>query len=634
MDSFFKKKVKCTKDGNNEVFRNGYYEWEIKNWDKIENEFYVFSPKFNICGYSWELKLYPKGKGDEGKNHLSLYLYNNDVDKDLYPHIYTNVILYIRNFNDYTNCETINSSKYFNHNENSLNHTKFINKSILFTKNEKFSKPLVENNKTIIGVYIRVYKYTREEHFINELKSLLSNDNRSNKSEEIIGEKNFEWEIEDWNIHKNESLLESPVFKVQNYNWKLNLYPNGMDDKNFVSLFLNNIDVENDNSLHICAKCVLYIRNINKYSFFHGEPIKFFTYFNKNFDKIGFSQFIKKYNLYAEFEKSSKALVEDDKVIIGAYICIYNYDNQERYTNELNKLLVLNNEDFHIRNNSNYEWKIDNWDSLQHEEFSPEFKAIDYNWKIKLIKDDKDENGKEYVSIYLNNEDVINDNIHICTKFILTIRNCEDYSCFNTRNFLQFPCFYDKNHNTFGAKNLIETKYLTEKNKNSKSLVENGKTIINAYIHGYNYEREKYKDTDCEKAYYFEWEIKNWEFISNYIESPEFLACNYIWKIELNLLEYEKEASYSAFLKNVDVEDKCDKDINVNFVLSLRNIHDYSIFEAKAFNYIFNKNNNKCGLTKFIEKKDLYKKSKTSDTTLIENDIFIIGGLIYISESK
>jgi len=47
-------------------------------------------------------------------------------------------------------------------------------------------------------------------------------------------------------------------------------------------------------------------------------------------------------------------------------------------------------------------------------------------------------------------------------------------------------------------------------------------------------------------------------------------------------LEYEKEASYSAFLKNVDVEDKCDKDINVNFVLSLRNIHDYSIFEAKG----------------------------------------------------
>jgi len=49
----------------------------------------------------------------------------------------------------------------------------------------------------------------------------------------------------------------------------LELYPNGTDDKNYVSLYLKCIDDENDPTNHICIKKVLYIRNYNDYSYFY-----------------------------------------------------------------------------------------------------------------------------------------------------------------------------------------------------------------------------------------------------------------------------------------------------------------------------------------------------------------------------
>jgi len=45
---------------------------------------------------------------------------------------------------------------------------------------------------------------------------------------------------------------------------KLKVYPNGngdTDNDNFVSVYLNNVDVENDDALHIPVKLVIYIRN-------------------------------------------------------------------------------------------------------------------------------------------------------------------------------------------------------------------------------------------------------------------------------------------------------------------------------------------------------------------------------------
>jgi len=50
---------------------------------------------------------------------------------------------------------------------------------------------------------------------------------------------------------------------------RLELYPNGIDNRDYISLYLKCTDRNDDPSYHICAKKALYIRNYNDYSYFY-----------------------------------------------------------------------------------------------------------------------------------------------------------------------------------------------------------------------------------------------------------------------------------------------------------------------------------------------------------------------------
>jgi len=54
---------------------------------------------------------------------------------------------------------------------------------------------------------------------------------------------------------------------------ELQLYPNGFSEsfKNYVSLFMDNVDSLEDVSNHLCIKRVFYIRNMNDYSIYSSE---------------------------------------------------------------------------------------------------------------------------------------------------------------------------------------------------------------------------------------------------------------------------------------------------------------------------------------------------------------------------
>ncbi|KAE9609980.1 putative ubiquitinyl hydrolase 1 [Lupinus albus] len=47
--------------------------WEVTNFSKLDSEFCLSKP-FNAGNYKWNMKLYPKGKGDGLGSYLSLYL--------------------------------------------------------------------------------------------------------------------------------------------------------------------------------------------------------------------------------------------------------------------------------------------------------------------------------------------------------------------------------------------------------------------------------------------------------------------------------------------------------------------------------------------------------------------------------
>jgi len=62
---------------------------------------------------------------------------------------------------------------------------------------------------------------------------------------------------------------------------KLKLYPNGYNEtlKDFVSIYLSSVDAQNNDTIHIYAKSIFYIRNNNDYAClksFGGKYINFF----------------------------------------------------------------------------------------------------------------------------------------------------------------------------------------------------------------------------------------------------------------------------------------------------------------------------------------------------------------------
>jgi len=149
-----------------EIVGEDYYEWNIKDWNKLEDEEYC--PEFPAGGHRWKILLCPNGDGDEEKEYVSIYLYCLDVEEDSFPdnaHICVNFIFSIRNYNDYScyNSKKSPNLDYFSKNNNGIGYTQFIKKSDLQLKNEKYNIPLIENGKTVIGAYIRVYNKGDED---------------------------------------------------------------------------------------------------------------------------------------------------------------------------------------------------------------------------------------------------------------------------------------------------------------------------------------------------------------------------------------------------------------------------------------------------------------------------------------
>jgi len=186
----------------NEVIGEGYYEWEIEDWDKIKDKNdYEFSPEFDISGYHWRMFVYPNGKGNDNKEFLSCFLFNSDVKKDPTLNIFTYFVLCIHNYNNYSCFNTKRSSApdYYNKDTCVMGFSKYIKKEDLFNKNEDCNCSLIENNKVVFDVYIRIYK--KKDNVSENLNNYGFNEMLLGKKEENI---------------QNQMVLEKKEENIQN----------------------------------------------------------------------------------------------------------------------------------------------------------------------------------------------------------------------------------------------------------------------------------------------------------------------------------------------------------------------------------------------------------------------------------
>lgn len=162
--------------------------------------------------------------------------------------------------------------------------------------------------------------------YLNELKKLMDKDTPVTK--EVVGEKLYEWTIENWNS-LTEKKEYSPEFEIGGYKWRILLFPKGKTKKEFLSVFLENLDVKEkgvDERFHVYAKFVLAIRNYNDYSCFSPKSSNY--RFNKKDSEWGFNRFIKKSNLYNQNNNYTKPLIENGKTVFTAYVRVFKDESQ------------------------------------------------------------------------------------------------------------------------------------------------------------------------------------------------------------------------------------------------------------------------------------------------------------------
>jgi hypothetical protein len=631
--------IKSHLDNENfDVLSEGIFEWKVKNWNQILND--EFSPKFTICNHEWMLKLHNRST----EPYISLI--NVDAENDISVHIGAKFVTYIRNDDSYDYFYYNHENKhmnYFNNEKNSYNQK--IYKSELFNVGGNLNPLFIENNTIVIGVFIRTYKYDKEQ-CMNELNQFI-------KYYGYYGELNegfYEWKIENWNQLADKEY--SPEFIINNHKWRLELYPNGTDDKNYVSLYLKCIDDENDPTNHICIKKVLYIRNYNDYSYFYCNGVLAYKnqsmlYYNKKNNITGYSQFIKKSSLFSKNENLNKSLVENGKCIIGVYLRTSNYI-RDQYKDEIKEL--INDENRNVESEGFYEWQIDHWDNLDKEEFSSKFyfKKITFGrhtWMLQLFPEGNGEANKDYVSLYLKNlSNVENPNYsstsHICAKAILYIRNYDNTSCFA---FEELPLtYYNKNFNTSGFNKFIKISELYKDNENLNcSIINDNRCIVGVYLRNYEHKEGKseYKEFSnilknkiSNRNYnvleenLHEFKIENWDQDYHDKIISKFIIGNYRWELEINPNDSNYNNYVNVCLKNLDVENDDSILICTKSVIFIRNFYDYTCYLSEdnndSFTY-FSKDHNSFSFT--IEKYKLFDKNQFAYKSLIGYNKCIAG---------
>jgi hypothetical protein len=193
-----------------------------------------------------------------------------------------------------------------------------------------------ESSKIIFGVYGHILSLNIDEKLIERFKTAINEIKESNNPNIIlsnyIGESNCEREI---NYYDKVNIPYTKDFVVNCYKWRISLILNDDDDanKDYLSLYLKCLNFDesdecfNKNS-KIIVNYILYIRNYKDQSCIKMQLCDSPVCFKKECYEYGFKNFILKKDLRSIInEESKKPLLEDELLVIGAFIRIYRNEN-------------------------------------------------------------------------------------------------------------------------------------------------------------------------------------------------------------------------------------------------------------------------------------------------------------------
>ncbi|ORX83271.1 hypothetical protein BCR32DRAFT_267083 [Anaeromyces robustus] len=207
------------------LYKDEYYEYQIEKWNNFQNDLltkYIY-PHFNACQVQF---CKSKDKHHHNKS-ISIQLLDYTILEE-HLSFWANIVFSFRNVND-VNCHkakviTPDMTHFYDYNFY-IKYNKFIKESELFSKKNDTNVSIIENNKTIIGLYIRLYKFdknylnSRNIYGNNIFSNLYCDDNYS-KSLRIKSSKSaVNTNTESYILHINDSKQLNEINVAKKTRW-------------------------------------------------------------------------------------------------------------------------------------------------------------------------------------------------------------------------------------------------------------------------------------------------------------------------------------------------------------------------------------------------------------------------------
>ncbi|KAJ3080058.1 hypothetical protein HK102_003345, partial [Quaeritorhiza haematococci] len=142
-----------------EIVDTFIYRWHIPSWSQMRQQDKTHSPEFTCGGFRWRVLLFPNG--NRQNDTLSVFLESVDaanLDKKAKWHVCVQFAIAVANPEDETVVKSSHANHRYNPNETDWGFNHLVKIVALYQPTEGFPRPLVENDRTDIIVYMRVIK--------------------------------------------------------------------------------------------------------------------------------------------------------------------------------------------------------------------------------------------------------------------------------------------------------------------------------------------------------------------------------------------------------------------------------------------------------------------------------------------
>eukprot|EP00833_Pecoramyces_ruminatium_P011048 jgi/Orpsp1_1/1185080/evm.model.c7180000092230.1 len=257
--------------------------------------------------------------------------------------------------------------------------------------------------------------------------------------------------------------------------------------------------------------------------------------------------------------------------------------------------------------------------------------------RIKLNFYGKKKSSDTIFDVYLENLN-INSLEHTCANYILSFRNCENYSNYWTK---QSSLYFYSKASKYSSNPISFNK--NDYNKYIKPLIKNKKIVIGTYIRVSNCKKfQKYlgglkrsledniSPNKVVDEDYYEWIIEDFNKIKFDKVSPKFIIGGNEWSISFK--SNNSPVYTSVYLKNLTNSSSNKNGLYIKYVIAARNCNDYFCFEAKNNIDIqkFTPEKNIIGFDEYLTKNELYNINKNTQSSIINNKRLIIGVFVRV----